>query len=324
MPSGSGAIAPSWSIQGIRLRYRLGPITIRRHQLKFAVLDAPFTGLGLEPEAIRPPFREWSKDVDGALVSGHPVAPGVTLPRIAVLPEAIRYVPTQTVRYYADLTGTFEQYLDKFSSKTRATLRRKVRKLAEAGGGAVDFRQYRTQDAMDEFYRHARAVAEKTYQERLLDAALPATPEFQVELGRLAAEGKVRAYLLFFNGQPIAYLYCPIKGRSVIYEHLGYDPAYKALSPGTVLQYLAVEQLFAEGGFTVFDFTEGEGQHKQMFSTASVRCANVFFFRRTLLNAWLVGVHVALSEATRGAGAFLEALGVRGRLRKFLRSGAAQ
>jgi CelD/BcsL family acetyltransferase involved in cellulose biosynthesis len=311
-----------WTIRPIRLRYRLGPFTLHRHRMNFAVLDAHFTTLGSSPEDMHPPFQEWNKQVVGAHVPGHPVSSGTTLPRVALLPEAIRYVPSQKVRYFIDLTGTFDQYLAKFSSKTRSTLKRKVRKLAERSGGTIDWRRYVTPEEMKEFHSQARLVAEKTYQERLLDAALPGTQEFQAELQRLAAEGRARGYILFLDGQPIAYLYCPIQEGAVIYEHLGYDPAHKELSAGTVLQYLVLEELFAEGRFKVFDFTEGDSQHKEQFSTGSVDCAHLYYFRRTVTNACLVAAHIMLGEMTKGTLAILERAGVRERVRRYLRSRA--
>ena len=39
------------------------------------------------------------------------------------------------------------------------------------------------------------------------------------------------------------------------------------MSPGTVLQYLALESIFDEKVNSYFDFGEGEGDHKKMFAT---------------------------------------------------------
>ena len=41
----------------------------------------------------------------------------------------------------------------------------------------------------------------------------------------------------------------------VDYAYLGYDPDYLHLSVGTVLQWLALDSLFAERRFRFFDFT---------------------------------------------------------------------
>jgi CelD/BcsL family acetyltransferase involved in cellulose biosynthesis len=307
-----------WTVRPIRLRYRLGPVTLFRLPLNFAVLDRHWKQLGDDASALRPPFEELPRDVVGGLVSGCPLTGPI--PRVSLLENTIRYAPHQLARYYIDLSGTFEAYLGKFSSKTRSTLKKKVRRFAERSGGTIDWKEFRRPDEMAEFHRLARQVAEKTYQEKLLQAALPDTDEYRAEMARLAGEGRARGYLLYLEQRPVAYLYCPIQDGAVLYEFLGYDPGERDLSPGTVLQYLVLERLFAEGGFTVFDFTEGPGQHKELFSTGQVLCADLYYFRRGARGAGVVGSHLALGEATKGAIALLERLKIRERLRKYLRS----
>ena len=313
------ADADAWVIGPIHLRYRLGPYTLHRRRMTFAVRDVHFSLLPADPDAIRPPFERYGSEIAGALVPGQPMGDRLAFPRISLLPDAIRYVPTQGIRYYVELSGSFEGYLAKFSSKTRSTLKRKVRRLAERSGGSVDWREYRTPEELDAFYALARTVAARTYQEQLLDAGLPETPDFQEELRTLARAGNARGYLLFLDGRPIAYLFCPLQQGAVLYEHLGYDPVHRELSPGTVLQYHVLERLFAEGIHSVFDFTEGEGEHKRLFSTSAQRCADVYLFRRTVANALTVAVHAALAALTRAGGAVLGRAGLRDRVRRHLR-----
>ena len=95
----------------------------------------------------------------------------------------------------------------------------------------------------------------------------------------LADRDDMRAFLLFLAGEPIAYLYLPVSGRTLIYAYLGYDAEHAHLSPGTVLQMAALEDLFAEKRFAYFDFTEGEGAHKALFGTGSIPCASYIMLR---------------------------------------------
>jgi CelD/BcsL family acetyltransferase involved in cellulose biosynthesis len=306
-----------WIVRPIRLRYRLGPFTLGRLPLPFAVLDRHWSRLGPEAAALRPPLASLPREVVGGLITGCPLE--APIPRVTIEAEAIRYAPYATPRYFIDLSGTFEAYLARFSSKTRATLKKKVRRFAERSGGQVRWREFRRPEEMVEFHRLARLVAEKTYQEQLLQAALPASPQYRDEMVRLAAADRARGYLLFLDDRPVAYLYCPIQDGAVLYEYLGYDPAEREASPGTVLQYVVLERLFAEGAHHVFDFTEGPGQHKETFSTGQVLTADLYYFRRSARGLALVGSHAALGEATRGAGAILDRLRLRERMRKYLR-----
>jgi CelD/BcsL family acetyltransferase involved in cellulose biosynthesis len=214
-------------------------------------------------------------------------------------------------RYYIDMTGSYDDYLARFSSKTRSTFRRKERKLAELSGGAIDIREYRTPDDMDEFLKYAEPLSRITYQAKLLDAGLPTTGEAQAEMMALAAQNRIRAFLLFIEGKAVSYLYLPIENDIISYAFLGYDPAVANLSPGTVLQLYALEKLFAESCYRYFDFTEGEGAHKQMFGTHSIQACSFLLLKpntahRLLLgslNAFDSGIAVASSLAKRtGAG----------------------
>src|SRR4029077_2831682 len=125
------------------------------------------------------------------------------------------------------------------------------------------------------FFPLARRVSSRTYQERLLKSGFPKDPEFRKSALTLSENNCVRAYILFLNGNPVSYLYCRVKDKIVSYDYHGYDPVCAKLSPGTVLQILALEALFAEQQFMTFDFTEGEGPHKERLSTGLSLCGDV-------------------------------------------------
>jgi hypothetical protein len=81
--------------------------------------------------------------------------------------KIIRYAAYRDKRYFIDLSsGSFDTYLARFSSKTRSTLRRKMRRFADFSGGAIDFRCYASPEEMIEFRRHAIAVSVPPINER--------------------------------------------------------------------------------------------------------------------------------------------------------------
>ena len=244
------------------------------------------------------------------------------LTRLGLRGGLIRYVPSQYRRYYVDLRpGTFEDYLQGFSSKSRNTLKRKIRKCAEAHGGDMVCREFRTWPEIEEFLAIARPLAERTYQQRLLGRSLPSDQAFLDEIRALATTGNARGYLLLLAGRPAAFLLCPIYDGRVLYEWVGYEPDLSALSPGTVLQYLVLEKLFAEGRFQLFDFTEGEGGHKEFWSRSHAQCADIYYFRPSVKNAALVGCHLALASASRTAVRTLDRFGLKERLKRAFRAG---
>lgn len=213
----------------------------------------------------------------GYLLSAWPVDGLAALK--AAHPRLRAFVRQTYRRSYADLDIGFDAYLATFSAKSRATLRRKVRKLAP-----LDVRCFRAPEEMALFHRDARAVSVLSYQERRLDAGLPDGPAALAEMEARAARDAVRGWILYMEGRPAAYLHAPAEGETLLYAHLGYDPAFAECSPGTVLQYEAMRQLLAERRFRRFDFTEGDGQHKRLWATGSLDCADLLLLRRTPAN----------------------------------------
>lgn len=254
--------------------------TLRRRlaQSRLTLEDA----LARRPPAL-PPL---GADEDGYLVNSLPAA---LAPRLAEENKGLRpFVRQRYSRSFTRLDLGFDQYLAGFSSRSRSTLRRKARKLAERSGGTLDLRSYRSPEELERFYADARALSVRTYQERLLDAGLPEGPDAFEEMRMLARRDQVRAWLLFVDGRPVSYLYAPAEGETLIYAHLGYDPDFAEFSPGTVLQLEAMRQLMEEKRFRLFDFTEGQGQHKRQFATDGIACVDLLLVRPTFANL-LVG-----------------------------------
>jgi CelD/BcsL family acetyltransferase involved in cellulose biosynthesis len=260
-----------------------------------------------------PPLPLLAGEDDGYLITALPAAWAGAL---AGRQDGLKpFVRQRYARCYARLDQAFDAYLAAFSAKSRSTLKRKAKKLAERSGGALDVRCYAGAEELEEFHRLARPLSAKTYQERLLDAGLPDGPEALAAMRALAGQGRVRAWLLFVEGRAIAYLYAPAEGAALIYAHLGYDPEFADYSPGTVLQLEAMRQLMAERAFPLFDFTEGEGRHKSLFATGTVECVDLLLVRPSVAN--LVAGHalaafdggVALAKTAAGALGLERALG---------------
>jgi hypothetical protein len=178
---------------------------------------------------------------------------------------------------------------------------------------------YRAPDEICSFHAIARELSKLTYQEKVLGSGLPADDEFRQRMLALAESDSVRAYTLHVDGKAVAYLYTPVRDGVVYYNYLGFDPNYSALSPGTVLQYLAMEDLFKERRFLIFDFEEGEGQHKRLFGTRKVDCRNLLVFRLSVKAlAFIVFDFIALT-ATRFALIMLDKFSLRTKVRNLYR-----
>ncbi|MBS0480178.1 MAG: GNAT family N-acetyltransferase [Proteobacteria bacterium] len=297
------------------LKFQVGARTLastRRNLVRVPLdLDAAVSG-------DRPSLPVLDPAADGYLVTSLPAAQIDALIRGAR--GMLAFVRQRYTRRFADLTIGFDAYLAQLSGNTRSAIKRKGKKVAQASGGQLDVRRYTTPEQLAEFHVIARRLALDTYQERLMGAGLPDTPDFTQRMYAMAAARQVRAWLLYVGGEPAAYLYCPVRGGVAIYEFVGHDPKFNDLSVGAVLQVEALRDLAADPGVDRFDFTEGDGQHKRQFATGGVECCDLLLLRPTLANraviAALAGFDGAMALAKNVASRF----GLRGAARKVRRA----
>jgi hypothetical protein len=309
-------VAPAISVKTVALNYYLGEYKLATSRLSMQVYQFYLTDPAparLQPITI--PAR-----LDGVLLGARPLP--AKLPQITIQRQMIRYVAKQYEHFFTDLTLGEEEYLARFSAKSRSTLKRKVRKLARASGEdeQINWSEYKTPDELKIFYPLARGISRKTYQERLLKAGLPDTSRFYQTLMCLAAADSVRGYLLFMQDKPLAYMYCPISDGVLSYDYQGYDPDYADWSPGTVLQWLVLQHLFREGNYRLFDFTEGEGPHKAFFASGNRLCANIYYLRLTAANLLRVCMHAGLNKSSAKIVGTLDRFGLKTTIKKTLRA----
>jgi CelD/BcsL family acetyltransferase involved in cellulose biosynthesis len=266
----------------VPLRFQVGARTlaaIPRRLVRVALsLDQALVGV--------PPVLPPVGDADGHLVTSLPEA----LLGAVAAGGALRQVRQRYTRYWVDLAAGREAWLATLSGSARNTLKRKTKRLM----AMATIEAAATPDAVARLLPAMRAVAATTYQARLLGQALP--PE--AELMRLAAADRLRAWLLAVEGRPAAFLLGVGDGATLRYDHVGHDPRFADLSPGSVLMGQALEALMAEGRFARFDFTEGEGQHKRQLATGGVACADLLLLRPTLANRGALAALAAFDAGT--------------------------
>ncbi|WP_428627476.1 GNAT family N-acetyltransferase [Sphingopyxis sp.] len=283
---------------------------------------------------VRRRLRVLPHGLDEVLAAGQPVLPPAgrdgwllrSLPRarLAVLSDQAKgwlvAVRQEYPRHHIPMAGQgFDDWWLGFSSKTRSALSRKARRLADRLDGGFTVQSYRTSDEIAEFMAIAGLLSGRTYQARLMQAGLPTDQAGVAHAITAAALGNIRAFLLFAGGRPIAYLYLPVERDVLIYSHLGYDPDFADLSPGTVLHVEAMRALYDEGRFRAFDFTEGDGAHKAQFGRASVPCADVLILRPTLRNRAALAMMRGVDAMAARAATVLDRTGLRARAKALIR-----
>lgn len=310
-------MSDQWASQEVALKFMISDLTLytKKLQLKVRRFET------INPAA--PIIEQWippinlNENENGYLLRSLPLAE--KQPKFKIEGGCIYYIPAQYNRYYIDLQKTFDGYQRAFSSKTRSTIKRKIKKFNSFCNQNMYCKTYRNKEELQEFYRLARGISSKSYQEKLLDAGLPNTDEFRQEMQKKAQNDNIRAYLLFNDNIPVAYMYCPAHDNVLLYQYLGYDPDYMKWSVGTILHWFVFEDLFKEAKFSYFDFTEGQSEHKRLYSTGSVLCGNIFILKSSLAMRFWIRSHQALEAFSYHFGNLLEKWGLKARIKKLIR-----
>jgi GNAT acetyltransferase-like protein len=312
-----GAWRGEWQSRQIGFRYQLSYLKL--FEINFTALDdaRPFDPDRPAVAELDAPLPEVPAPYDVIAIRHQPLSAPIAV--IKRVPTMLRYAPRQLLHFYTDLRRSHGDPFGAMSSKTRSTVLRKVRNYEKFCGGAISWRICRTPEDMRDYQAQARQVAIKTYQERLFDAGLPDDDAFRNHTLELADRDLVRGFLLFHGDRPVAYLYTPAPDGFLVYQYLGYDPAYASHSPGTVLQYLALKALYEEGRFPLYYWGYGFSQTKQIFSTGQFLAADVYFFRPTVRNYVAVWLHYTTDRFSEIVGALLDRVGLKQKINRWLK-----
>jgi len=265
-----------WKHRKVVLQYRLGPWHLGQ-----------WTFRGVHPETSFPPrlnehpaLPDWSMVGPQVQVLMCPALPiKHKLPALTFRRAFVRYVTRQEESCYVEFTGTFDQYLNHFSKKSRYNVQRSIRKFAELSGGTIDWAEMKSPAEMEKFHALAAAISQRTYQ-RKLGIGFDQSSEFGRKLIDQAREGVLRGYVLMRQERPVAFAFCrSIASEVISYHKVGYDPDFGHHSPGTVLLYLILERLFESKEFRYLDFTPTQFFFKSFFATDRQLCARALYFR---------------------------------------------
>jgi CelD/BcsL family acetyltransferase involved in cellulose biosynthesis len=156
------------------------------------------------------------------------------------------------------LPGSWDEYLMALGKKNRHELRRKRRRLEDAGGWTITETHGDTldQELQTFFELHARSTRAKA------DFLTQDVRSFFSHLcAHLEEEGWLSLRTLVFEGKPLAAVLGFIYRGTLLLYNSGYDPEYNRLAPGFVLMSEEV-RLAIEAGLTEVDFLRGNEKYK--------------------------------------------------------------
>jgi CelD/BcsL family acetyltransferase involved in cellulose biosynthesis len=325
--------APSTLVVGrveeIRLPVRLGYKTISRPRVR--VLTVSYGGvLGRDDEEAAGAVVD---EIVAALGRGEADVARLRNLRVgSPLHRAARSTPGRLSRdalarptrhWRARLGGSYDEYLARRSSKTRANLRRYGRKFEAAFPDAIELRSFRDPADLDRLLADTRAVYEGTYH-RALGVGF-SDSGVERELTALAlARGWFRGFVLYVDEKPCAFWHGIRYGRVFSTGPTGYDPAFGTHRVGTYVLGRMVEELSREEDLDWIDFGFGDAEYKQHFGDDSWLEEDVLVWARRPRPIRLNATRTVLLAADRAARSLLGRRGLLARVRRLWRDRARE
>ncbi len=191
----------------------------------------------------------------------------------------------------AALQCSFEDYLGQMSGKSRSTLRRKHRQLADFAGGHLEFQAVMDAETVPQFLHDANIVSRRSWQHRVLGPRISDDERGRLALIDLANRGLLRSYLLKAGELPCAFVVGYQYEDVYHYAELGFDEGFKDYSPGTILLYLILEDLHRKQRPRTFNFGVGDASYKIRFANIEQQDATCLILHRTTANRLLTANH---------------------------------
>ena len=216
------------------------------------------------------------------------------------------------------LTGTFDEYMKRFSPKTRKNRHRELKLLRSHG--EVKLIRVTEVSEIDSFLKIAYRISEKTRQFKQFGWSVAARDPRLVknELVRLARHGSLRSYLLMCGNVPCAFILGDQTGLRFRPVAAGVDPGWRSHSVGTILLLLTLEDLFKENPPEFYDLGTS-AKHKEYLATDSYLEASVWLFRRRAYPLMASSIHRLCNLASTMGGAALERLALKRTVTQWMR-----
>jgi len=155
---------------------------------------------------------------------------------------------------YICINGSWETYEGALSSRLRAELRRRRRRLGEHGEVSLEITDGRQRLAS--YLEEGFAVEAAGWKGRqgTAIASQPRTRQFYEGVARWAAgRGWLVLAFLRLDGRPLAFDLCLERSGVHYLLKTGYDPAFQEYAPGKLLRREMVARAF-NGGLTTYEF----------------------------------------------------------------------
>ncbi|MFN0197620.1 MAG: GNAT family N-acetyltransferase [Planctomycetaceae bacterium] len=206
------------------------------------------------------------------------------------------------------------QYWSKFSTKTKSTFRRNIKRL-----GNFEVKRFTEPSQVPDFLEDAHRISLETWQTQQLGLRVK-NDRRELDLFSSAAilEG-FRSYILYQDAQPIAFIIGLQSHGTFLTSELGFDQKFARFSPGQVLLLKILEDLIEHQPPTTLDFGFGDAGYKSIFGTHVSSSADVWLMPRTLKSSAIRGWGQAARAFVKTSKKIVQKTGFAATLKKALR-----
>jgi len=195
---------------------------------------------------------------------------------------------------YVEVEGDWEDYRRRIGSKALRELRRRRRRLEAEGRVRVDFGK--PGERLEELLEDGFAVEGSGWKNERGTAIVsrPETRRFYTDVARWAAkQGWLVLAFVRVDGRVAAFDLClECDGRTYVLKG-GYDPAFRAFAPRTILLHDSLERAFGRGARS-YEFLGADEEYKRRWATGAHERQRLQAFPRTATGlagyaAWTLG-----------------------------------
>ena len=181
------------------------------------------------------------------------------LPEIAANSGCKYFYQQDDVSYIKKLPSDWQKYLDQLRGKQRHEVRRKIRRLKEAG--KIELRIIENLEgensAVDTFLQ--LFTTSRRDKAEFMDEQMRCF--FKKLMHVMSAAGLLRLYFLFIDDIPAATALCFEYNKTMYLYNSGYDPRFSSISAGFFCKAMSIKNAI-ERGCKMYDFLKGSEPYK--------------------------------------------------------------
>jgi len=173
------------------------------------------------------------------------------------------------------LPADHDTYLSSMKRKVRYNIKRTVKQFVEVFNNEITLKEYTQTEDVETLLNHVDVLFSKSWQGNTLGYHKRNSLKAIEHKKNIAKNGWLRCFILECNNKPIAFVIGSQFNGTFEYEETGYDPEYSSHSPGSVMTYMLIEQLFKQNIPTNINFGYGENVYKKVFGNHSYPAFNI-------------------------------------------------